>query len=122
MNTYCAIQRRTAQGSRIGAGIEAQWEGRSEIPSHAGTAGKVGSSPDGLSQAEAQKRLTQYGPNEVEEEKADCGIAGSGATDAVRAAASIALMTPGLSVIIDAIKESPPNEPTRTAQRALPKE
>ena len=27
------------------------------------------SSPDGLSQAEAQKRLTQYGPNEIEEKK-----------------------------------------------------
>ena len=26
---------------------------------------KLGSSPDGLSQAEAQKRLTQYGPNEI---------------------------------------------------------
>jgi hypothetical protein len=26
----------------------------------------LGSSPDGLSQAEAQKRLTQYGPNEFE--------------------------------------------------------
>ncbi len=38
--------------------------------------------------------------------KADCGIAVSGATDAVRAAASIVLMTAGLSVIIDAIKES----------------
>lgn len=37
--------------------------------------------------------------------KADCGIAVSGATDAARAAASIVLMTPGLSVIIDAIKE-----------------
>jgi H+-transporting ATPase len=30
---------------------------------------RLGSSPDGLSQAEAQKRLTQYGPNEIEEEK-----------------------------------------------------
>ena len=30
---------------------------------------KLGSSPDGLSQAEAQKRLTQYGPNEIEERK-----------------------------------------------------
>ena len=30
---------------------------------------KFGSSPDGLSQAEAQKRLTQYGPNEIEEKK-----------------------------------------------------
>ena len=38
--------------------------------------------------------------------KADCGFAVSGATDAARAAASIVLMTPGLSVIIDAIKES----------------
>ena len=38
--------------------------------------------------------------------KADCGIAVSGATDASRAAASIVLMTSGLSVIIEAIKES----------------
>src|SRR5208282_5780991 len=30
---------------------------------------KLGSSADGLSQAEAQKRLTQYGPNEIEEKK-----------------------------------------------------
>jgi H+-transporting ATPase len=38
--------------------------------------------------------------------KADCGIAVSGATDAARAAASIVLLTSGLTVIIDAIKES----------------
>ena len=30
---------------------------------------KLGSSPDGLSQAEAEKRLTQYGPNEIAEKK-----------------------------------------------------
>jgi H+-transporting ATPase len=30
---------------------------------------KLGSSPDGLTQAEAKKRLTQYGPNEIEEIK-----------------------------------------------------
>ncbi len=30
---------------------------------------KPGSSPDGLSQAEAQKRLAQYGPNTIEEKK-----------------------------------------------------
>ncbi|MGO9941895.1 MAG: plasma-membrane proton-efflux P-type ATPase, partial [Rhodoblastus sp.] len=30
---------------------------------------KLGSSPDGLSQAEARKRLTQYGPNQIEEKK-----------------------------------------------------
>ncbi|MET3808635.1 hypothetical protein ABIB25_005665 [Nakamurella sp. UYEF19] len=44
--------------------------------------------------------------------KADCGIAVSGvsgATDAARAAAAIVLLTPGLSVIIDAIKESRKN-------------
>ena len=38
--------------------------------------------------------------------KADCGIAVSGATDAARAAASIVLLSSGLSVIIDAVKES----------------
>ena len=30
---------------------------------------KLDSSPDGLSQAEAEKRLSQYGPNEIEEKK-----------------------------------------------------
>ena len=30
---------------------------------------ELGSSPDGLSQAEAEKRLAQYGPNEIKEEK-----------------------------------------------------
>ncbi|MEO9162338.1 MAG: cation-transporting P-type ATPase, partial [Casimicrobiaceae bacterium] len=30
---------------------------------------KLSTSPDGLTQAEAQKRLTQYGPNEIEEKK-----------------------------------------------------
>ena len=30
---------------------------------------KPGFSPDGLSQAEAQKRLALYGPNEIEEKK-----------------------------------------------------
>ncbi len=38
--------------------------------------------------------------------EADAGIAVSGATDAARSAADIVLLTPGLSVIIDAIKES----------------
>jgi H+-transporting ATPase len=38
--------------------------------------------------------------------KADCGIAVAGATDAAKSAASIVLTAPGLSTIIDAIKES----------------
>ena len=57
----------TASASKLGSKPDAKDDLKS-LPL-AEVEKKLSSSPVGLSQAEAQRRLTQYGPNEIEEKK-----------------------------------------------------
>ena len=65
----------STNGAKPGAGPAAKGGSKNEVQNDLKSLPmpellkKLGSSPDGLSQAEAQKRLAQYGPNEIKEKK-----------------------------------------------------
>jgi H+-transporting ATPase len=117
-----AIARETARKVGLGAGIlDATGLGEVKKRETAATAESI-EAADGFAQVFPEHKfhivevlqarghivgMTGDGVNDAPAlKKADCGIAVSGATDAARAAADIVLTVPGLSVIIDAIKES----------------
>ena len=117
-----AIAKETAQKVGLGAGI-LDAAGLGEVKKHETTAmAQSIEAADGFAQVFPEHKfhivevlqarghivgMTGDGVNDAPAlKKADCGIAVSGATDAARAAADIVLTTPGLAVIIDAVKES----------------
>ncbi|MHC1631111.1 MAG: plasma-membrane proton-efflux P-type ATPase [Methanotrichaceae archaeon] len=116
---HAAIAREIAQQVNLGTNImpSSSIENNSDIE-----AGTIIENVDGFSQVFPEHKyhivellqgrghivgMTGDGVNDAPAlKKADAGIAVAGATDAAKSAADIVLTRPGLSVIIDAIKES----------------
>ena len=63
------VQADYAQGNKNYESAVGQEENLPNVFNPATSAQVGGPPPDGLSQAEAQKRLAQYGPNEIEEKE-----------------------------------------------------
>ena len=117
-----AIAREAAEKLGLGTNILDANELTDPPDRNCGTLAKLINSADGFAQVFPQHKfqivetlqrlghivgMTGDGVNDAPALKeADCGVAVSSATDAARAASSIVLITPGLAVIVDAIRES----------------
>jgi H+-transporting ATPase len=116
---HAAIAKEIAQQVRLGTNI---MPASSFLDKHAREAQRIVDGADGFAQVFPEHKyqivellqdkghivgMTGDGVNDAPAlKKADAGIAVAGATDAAKSAADIVLTLPGLSVIIDAIKES----------------